>query len=73
MDTRVSPSAEARPTGGRMHKVQVVAELSEEFFRAYEAEAKRQGVRIEQLVEQTVNTLLKDLEREEEDHPITMS
>jgi hypothetical protein len=56
-----------------MHKVQITAELSDEFFHAYEAEARRQGVTIEKLVAQTVNTLLKELELEEEDHPITMS
>lgn len=56
-----------------MRKVQVTAELSEDFYRAVEAEARRQGVAVERLVEQTVNTLLRDLQREEEDHPITMS
>ncbi len=56
-----------------MPKVKVEAELSDEFYRAYENEARRQGVKVEQLVEQTVNCLLKELEREEEDHPITMS
>lgn len=56
-----------------MRKVQITAELSDEFYRAYQAEARRQGVRIEKLIEQTVNTLLRELETEEEDHPITMS
>ncbi len=56
-----------------MHKVKVVAELSDEFFRSYEAEARRQGVKVESLVQQTVNTLLRELEQEEEDHPIAMS
>jgi hypothetical protein len=56
-----------------MHQVQIKAELSDAFYRAYEAEARRQGVKVEQLLEQTVNTLLKELEKEEEDHPITMS
>ena len=55
-----------------MPKVRIEAELSETLFRAYEDEARRQGVRVEALVQQTVNCLLKDLEREEEDHPITM-
>ncbi len=56
-----------------MPKVRIVAELSEEFFRAYEGEARRRGVNVETLVEQTVNTLLKELEREEEDYPVSPS
>jgi hypothetical protein len=56
-----------------MPKVTVQAELTEQHLRAYEAEARRQGVRVESLVEQTVNTLLKELEREEEDSPIKPS
>ena len=50
-----------------MRKIQVWAELSDEHFRAYEAEAKRQGVPVETLVEQTVNCLLKELEREQDE------
>ncbi len=50
-----------------MHRVQVWAELSDQHYRAYEAEAKRRGVPIEALVEQTVNCLLRELEQEEED------
>ncbi len=49
-----------------MHKVQVWAELSDEHYRAYEAEAKRRAVPVELLVEQTVNCLLRELEQEEE-------
>jgi len=56
-----------------VQKVNVTAELSDEFFRSYEAEARRQGVQVELLVQQTVNTLLKELEQQEDDHPITMS
>jgi len=56
-----------------MPKVKVEAELSDKFYRAYQSEARRQGVKVEVLIEQTVNCLLKELEREEEDHPITMS
>jgi hypothetical protein len=56
-----------------MRKVAVVAELSDGFYHAYESEARRQGVKVETLVQQTVNELLKELEREEEDHPITPS
>lgn len=56
-----------------MKKVHVWAELSEESFRAYDGEARRRGVKVEQLVEQTVNELLRELESEERegtDHPI---
>jgi hypothetical protein len=57
-----------------MPKVHVWAELSEEAFRAYAGEAERRGVAVESLVEQTVNTLLEELEhdvREGLDHPVT--
>ncbi len=56
-----------------MRKVRIVAELSDEFYQAYEGEARRQKVRVEELVQRTVNTLLKELEQEEEDYPITPS
>lgn len=55
-----------------MPRVKIGAELSETFYRAYEDEARRQGVEVEALIEQTVDCLLKELEQEEEDHPITM-
>ena len=48
-----------------MRKVSVTAELSDEEYRAYEREASRQGVKVETLVEQTVNCLLHELEEEE--------
>ena len=48
-----------------MRKVQVWVELSDETFHAYEGEARRRGVEVETLVEQTVNCLLQELEREE--------
>lgn len=48
-----------------MKKVQVWAQLSDVAYHAYEGEARRQGVEVERLVEQTVNTLLRELEREE--------
>jgi hypothetical protein len=57
-----------------MAKVRVWADLSEETFRAYTCEAQRRGVDVEALVEQTVNTLLRELEeqiRDGTDHPIT--
>jgi len=56
-----------------MPRVHITAELSDDFYRAYEGEAKRQGVKLEHLVEQTVNMLLRELEREEEDYPISPS
>ena len=48
-----------------MHKVSVTAELSDEMFAAFEGEARRQGVAVEGLVQQTVNCLLRELEEEE--------
>ena len=48
-----------------MIEVRVKARISEEHFRAYQAEARRRGVPVEQLVQQTVNCLLEELEREE--------
>ncbi|HEX9692826.1 MAG TPA: hypothetical protein VGA22_12060 [Gemmatimonadales bacterium] len=56
-----------------MHKVQVWAELTDEHYEAYKSEAERQGVRVEALVQTTVNCLLRELEQEEEegtDHPV---
>lgn len=50
-----------------MQKVQVWAELTDEHYRAYQAEARRQGVDVTELVQRTVNCLLRELEREEED------
>lgn len=50
-----------------MHRVRVWAELSDEKFHDFEGEAQRQGVQVEQLVEQTVNCLLRELERDEEE------
>ncbi len=50
-----------------MHRIQVWAEVSERHFQAYEAEAKRRGVSVQELVEQTVNCLLRELEQEEEE------
>ncbi|NIQ57294.1 MAG: hypothetical protein GWN71_29045 [Gammaproteobacteria bacterium] len=50
-----------------MPEINVKARISEKHFRAYQAEARRQGVPVETLVEQTVNCLMAELEREEED------
>jgi hypothetical protein len=48
-----------------MHQVAVTVELSDEMFAAYEGEARRQGVAVERLVQQTVNCLVRELEEEE--------
>jgi hypothetical protein len=50
-----------------MHKVQVWAELSDDAYHAYEGEARRRHVAIEDLVQQTVNCLLHELEQEEQE------
>ncbi len=52
-----------------MHKLRVWAELSDETYGAYQSEAARQGVKVEKLVQQTVNTLLHELEEEEKEGP----
>jgi hypothetical protein len=48
-----------------MHKIPVTVELTDQMFDAYEGEARRQGVELERLVEQTVNCLVRELEEEE--------
>ncbi len=56
-----------------MTKVEIRIELAREIYVGYQREAERRGVTVESLVEQTVNGLLKELQREEEDgtdHPI---
>ena len=50
-----------------MRKVRVWAEVSDSHFLAYEGEAARQGVPVEELIQRTVNCLLLELEREEEE------
>jgi hypothetical protein len=50
-----------------MHKIRVWAELSDEHFKAYQDEAKRSGVSVEELVQHTVNCLLRELEQDEDD------
>lgn len=50
-----------------MPKLRIEVEISEEHFRAYEGEAKREGVSVEALVEKTVNVLLRELEEQEQD------
>lgn len=50
-----------------MPKIRIEAEITEEHLRAYEDEARREGVPVETLVEKTVNVLLRELEQEEND------
>ena len=50
-----------------MPRIRIEAELSAEHLRAYQEEATRRGVKVESLVEQTVNALLEELEREEDE------
>lgn len=50
-----------------MPKIRIEAEITEEHLRAYEDEARREGVSVETLVEKTVNVLLRELEQEEKD------
>ena len=50
-----------------MPKIRIEAEISEDHLRAYEDEARREGVPVEKLVEKTVNVLLQELEQEEDD------
>jgi len=52
-----------------MHKVLVAAELTDEMYEAYEGEARRQGVKVERLVQQTVNCLIRELDQEERECP----
>jgi hypothetical protein len=52
-----------------MPRVQVWAELSDDMFEALRAEARRQGVALESLVEQTINCLIRELDAEEHEGP----
>ncbi len=58
-----------------MPKVRIWAELSEEHLQLLQDEAKRRGVPVEDLVEHTVNKLIEESERSQNDgtdHPIVM-
>lgn len=48
-----------------MRRIQVWADLPDQHYREYEAEARRRGVPVEELIQQTVNCLLRELERDE--------
>jgi hypothetical protein len=59
-----------------MSKVNICVEIGEEALRAYETEARTEGITVQSLLERMVNGLLRDMEREEEegtDHPIIAS
>ncbi len=59
-----------------MSKVHICVDLTEESLRSFDAEAKREGVTLQTLLERMVNGLLRDMEREERDgtdHPIIAS
>ena len=52
-----------------MHKVRVWAELSDDMYESLQGEARRQGVALEDLVQQTINCLIKELDAEEHQGP----
>jgi hypothetical protein len=60
-----------------MKKVSVCIDLEDEKFRAYEAEAKRRGTTVEELVKHAVHLMFLEqeerLKEEEDDHPIHIS
>jgi hypothetical protein len=59
-----------------MSKIHICIDLTEESLRSFEAEAQREGVPLQALLEQMVNRLIRDMEREEgegTDHPIIAS
>ena len=59
-----------------MSKVHICIDLTEQAIRSFEAEARRDGITLQSLLERMVNGLLRDMEREEEegtDHPIIAS
>ena len=59
-----------------MSQVHICIELTETALRSFEAEARREGLTLQAVLERTVNGLLRDMEREEEagtDHPIIAS
>jgi hypothetical protein len=57
-----------------MPKVTLHVDIDPEHYEAYRSEARRRGVTVESLIEQTVEGMLGELQREElegTDHPIT--
>jgi hypothetical protein len=56
-----------------MPTVRVCVDITEDHFRAYQDEAGRRGVSVEELVQQMVQGLVEELDRDERegtDHPI---
>jgi len=56
-----------------MKRVHVWVEFADDAYRAYQREAKRQGVKVEQLVEKTLDILLREEEQKSKEgtnHPI---
>ncbi len=53
-----------------MQKVRIEVEISDRLYHAYEVEAERTGDSVEHLVEITVDALIREMERESDDHPI---
>ena len=57
-----------------MHKVRVSVEIDEVRYRLYEAEARRRGTSVEELLGRCLDTLLREeqrrLDEEEDEHPI---
>ena len=57
-----------------MRSVNVTIDLDDDSYRAYEAEARRSQTTVETLVQQVLQKLYGELEREEKegDHPILL-
>jgi hypothetical protein len=56
-----------------MPTVRICVDITEDHFRAYQDEAQRRGVSVEKLVQQMVQGLVEELDRDERegtDHPI---
>ena len=56
-----------------MPTVRICVDITEAHLRAYQDEARRRGVGVEQLVQQMVQGLVEELDRDERegtDHPI---
>jgi len=56
-----------------MPTVRICVDITEDHLRAYQGEAKRRGVSVEDLVQQMVQGLVEELDRDERegtDHPI---
>ncbi len=50
-----------------MSKVRICIEIPDEAYRAFQDAAVREGLAVEELLERTVNNLLRDLENERRD------